>query len=624
VKAGMAQPASSVALRSSTRAFIALGLATLALLSLPQFAEFAGAASSGQRENPAASAQITKLSNQVDDLSNRIQQTNNRIDQTNTIVKIVLSPIALLVAILALGGSLGIVFSIRDQRRVSQLHELTVGSETLSQRRTEQSYASFFEQSQTTLALVNDTLELAKEATEGATQSMEVKAKAQIDAIEERAEALLDRVFGREDFELLVEDAGNRGDLHAIGDSLRSLEGYLSLQNIKLPQHTKFIKAIDQFLLDDTEGALHALRRLSQDRLSGELHRFTLFWLGYIYTTVGDYELAVRTFREDEIGLSDDDTERFQLECIIGETRFFETAKERRGEDVATSGSGQTPREPWERFEAVATLLDELSKLAVEVAESKESHNLHHVSLEVARTRADIYTWIAYDPKRIDDPIAKTPIAHARKAGVIAEASVDETMYTLTREPRGEGDNLGKVKEAVDLKDDASAVAFMNSPAWKELEKPDDVRAWANLQALEICRVQEKPNFYVKFALAEAHFMLRDKEAKQAFEIAEEALSDEFGEHREKRRNASLEQSSMICHSRLHHLMRKRDPRRKDERRLVVQVSRKALETVNEMRQSRVTVFSQIQRRNVAQAEFSAEIKRIVSQDRMAGEEVAA
>jgi hypothetical protein len=584
---------------------------------MPPFAGLAGAVSSGQRERPATSARVLKLSHQVDELS-------NRIDQTNTIVKIVLSPIALLVAILALGGSLGIVFSIRDQRRVSQLHELTVGSETLSQRRTEQSYASFFEQSQTTLALVNDTLELAKEATEGATQSMEVKAKAQIDAIEERAEALLDRVFGREDFELLVEDAGNRGDLHAIGDSLRSLEGYLSLQNIKLPQHTKFIKAIDQFLLDDTEGALHALRRSSQDRLSGELHRFTLFWLGYMYTTVGDYELAVRTFREDEIGLSDDDTERFQLECIIGETRFFEIAKERRGEDVASSRSGQTPREPWERFEAVASLLDELSELAVEVAESRESHNLDHVSLEVGRTRADIYTWVAYDPERIDDPLKTEPIAQAEKAGVITEASVDKTKYTLTRELRGEGDNVDKVKEVVELSDDASAVAFMRSPGWEELKSPDDVRAWANMQALEICRVQVEPNFYVKFALAEARFMLQNHEAQQAFEVAEEALSHEFGEHREKRRNASLEQSSLICHSRLHHLMGERDPRRKDERRLVVQASRKARETVNEMRQSRVTVFSQIQRRNVTQAEFSAEVKRILSQDRMSGEEEAA
>jgi len=163
----------------------------------------------------------------------------------------------------------------------------------------------------------------------------------------------------------------------------------------------------------------------------------------------------------------------------------------------------------------------------------------------------------------------------------------------------------------------------MDSPGWKELGEPDDVRAWAHMQAREICRAQAERNFYVTFALAEAHFMLRDAEAMGMFEAAEELLSDELGEHREKRRNASLEQASLICHSRIHHLTGAREQRHKDERRLVLQVSRKARETVNEMRQGRVTVFSQIQRRNVTQAEFTAEIRRIVFQDRMEGEEEA-
>jgi len=573
--------------------------------------------------NTPISAAATESKGQEEvnrDQDDEIENLDDKIHETETIQRIILSPVALLVAILALGGSLGIVFSIRDQRRVSQLHELTVGSETQSQRRTEQSYASFFDQSQTTLALVNDTLELAKEATEGATHSMELKAKAQIDAIEERAEALLDRVFGGADFESLVEDAGNRGDLHAIGDSLRSLEGYLSLQNIKLPQHTKFIKAIDQFLLDDTEGALHALRRASQDRLSDELRRFTLFWLGYMYTTVGDYELAVRTFREDEVGLSADDTERFQLECIIAETRFFEIAKARRGEDVPGAAPKKNVDEPWERLQAVATLLDELSELAVEVAESKDEHDLTHVSLEVARTRADIYAWIAYDPERIDDPLKAKRIAKAKRVGALAEASVDKSKYSITHSVETEGNGKAKATTTVRLHDDASVVRFMGSSRWKKLEKADDVRAWAHMQAREICRAQTEPNFYVTFALAESYFMLRGSKAKKAFEAAEDTLSNEFGEHREKRRNASLEQSSLICHSRLHHLKSKNKQRRKEERRQVLQVSRRARETVNEMRQGRVTVFSQIQRRNVTRTEFTAEIKRIVFQDRLAGE----
>jgi hypothetical protein len=113
--------------------------------------------------------------------------------------------------------------------------------------------------------------------------------------------------------------------------------------------------------------------------------------------------------------------------------------------------------------------------------------------------------------------------------------------------------------------------------------------------------------------------MLREKGSKKAFEAAEEELSKEFGEHREKRRNASLDQSELICHSRLHHLVGNTQ-RQKEERQQVNGVARRAKETANGMRQGRVTIFSQIQRRNVTRAEFVAEVDRIVDQDRFAGE----
>lgn len=540
-----------------------------------------------------------------------INSLSDEVDELHTVTTVILAPIAVLVGILALGGSLGIVFSVRDQRRVSQIHEMTVGSEVLSQRRTEQSYASFFEQSQTTLALVNDTLELAKEATDRAAKSMEQKAKAQVNAIEERSEDLMQRVFKQADFEMLVYEPGYRGELHAIGEELRSLEGYLTLQDIKLPRHTKFVKALDQFLLDDTETALNALRRASQSDATGQLHHFILFWLGYMYTTVGDYDVAVRTFQDDEIGLKDDDTERYQLECIIAETRFFDLAKQRRAKEPGASAE-EAIRETLERLQMVAFLLDELTDLALAVVTSKDQHERGHVSLEIARTRADIYVWIAYDPDRLDRPIPDQTeaIKHLPMledpAGVVMRA-VESGIFESDSAPPE------KVREK---HEPGEAAVFAASPAAAELS-PDALRAWALMQAKKICDVQPDPNFDVAFALAECHFMLEDDEAEGAFVDAERALSNEFGDYLEKRKKVSLRQSELICHSRLHYLRSNNEQQRQYETRHVRQSAREAREAVSEMRQARVTVFSQIQRRNVTQSEFIKEVEDIVLQEHL-------
>lgn len=122
-----------------------------------------------------------------EDLGDEVNRLSLELDSTEKIIDMMLIPITVLVSILAAGGILGVVYSVRDQRRAGQLHELTVGGEVAAQRRSEQSYGSFFEQSQTTISLVNDTLQLAKEANDRAMKSMQSKAQARIDEIEERS-----------------------------------------------------------------------------------------------------------------------------------------------------------------------------------------------------------------------------------------------------------------------------------------------------------------------------------------------------------------------------------------------------------------------------------------------------
>jgi tetratricopeptide (TPR) repeat protein len=534
-----------------------VGFALIALSGAPN-----ALAQTGGASITTAAPSEPSLKQETAALSKHTEKLSDELHETRTFGALLLSPIAILVAILSAGGVLSVVFSVRDQGRISQLHELTVAGEVSSQRRSEQSYGSFLEQSQTTLALVNDTLKLAKEATDRAAHSMDIKAQARLDAIEDRAEKLMLDVFSEAEFELILIDTRRRGELHAVADELRSLEGYLSLQDIKLPDYTKFVKAIDQFLLDDTESALQALRLASQDRVAGDLQRFIEYWLGYMLTTIGAYDEAVGMFRHDENDLKKDDAEYFQLERIIAETEFFQLAKQNTQE--RSPGSSKSGRlAPQQRFKMVAPLLDRLAKLATHVGESGDHRAQRDTRLEVARTRADIYEWVAYDPRHLDEPLSKRAI---RRATAVA----------------------GRKVEIVKAK------SFAASRQWSRVGDADTFRAWALLQAQAICERETDRNFDVEFALAECYFKLRNGRAESAFEKAEHTLHDLFGEFREKRRNASLQQSLLISHSRLLKLRGKDPQQRRAETRLVGQAARHAQEAVNEMRQGHVTVFSQV------------------------------
>lgn len=535
----------------------------------------------------ASNALAATQSQEVAHLSEHVHELAFELKQVQKTTNSVFLPITVLIGILAAGGALGIVFSFRDQRRTSQLHELTVQGEVAMQRRAEQSYASFFDQSQTTLSLVNDTLKLAKEANEEAARTTKSKAQTRVDEIEERAQRLMFDVFHEREFEIFLKDQDQLAALEAVADDLRSLEGYLSLQGVKPHNYTRFIIAIDKFVKDDTEGALEELELLSQAAIVGELQRFTEYWLGYMLTTIGEYEEAVSRFGHDELDLDLDDPEYFQLERIIAETEFFARARPKPKSEEAKSESKddddpvqEDARSPSERLEAVADILETLAKLKVDIDGSDDVRAKSHTKLEIARTRADILEWVAYDPDHLDDPLDTTVVA------------------AMTRS-------------------DGSIVGLHE--VWSDGDDPDVLRAWALTLALQICEAEESRNFDVEFARAECLFKLGAKEkADKSFAEAQHKAHEMIGsELHERRTLASLNESLLISHVRLFRFHEREDERATSERSHVLQALQKTQEAVGHLRQGRVTVFSQIQRRNITQKEFKKEIRAIVDQGRV-------
>lgn len=554
----------------------------------------------------------------------RIHDLRKDVDENEKIINYLLFPVTVLVGILSLGGAIGVVFSIRDQRRVSQLHELNVAGEMSSQRRTEQSYGSFFEQSQTTLSLVNETLQLAKEATAQAAKSMDEKAQIRVDAIEEKAQKLMLELFNTHEFDIVVVDPVRRRELQEIAKELRTLEGYLSLQNIKLGHNAKFVKAIDQFIEGETEAALSALQLASQDPVVGDLQKFIEYWVGYILTTVGQYGEAIERFRHDELDLPKTSSQYVQLERIIVETEFFLIAKPKQQGERGQKSVVSDSRSPQERFTAVASLLDRLTKLDQALAKSGTQGDQLHTQLEVARTQADIFEWISYDRKHLDEPIPITAVEAAKEVVGEPPAPLPETAEEL-----------------------------IGSPLWHALDEPGEqnlFRCWALLHAQEICSDWGQSSADVAFALAECHFKLHDPRAPKEFDNANTEIHDQMGEHREQRHEASLRQSLLICHCRLLKLQEEKEKAERKEKAeaegkvgeakdeaqgegeeeegedfhkkedaAIRSDQREVLDAVKKMGRGRVTIFSQIQRRNLTQEEFKTEVGAIVTEMHLRG-----
>jgi tetratricopeptide (TPR) repeat protein len=570
----------------------------------------------------------------------RIHDLRKDVNENEKIITFLLFPVTVLVGILSLGGAIGVVFSIRDQRRVSQLHELSVAGEMSSQRRTEQSYSTFFEQSQTTLSLVNETLQLAKDATDQAAKSMDDKAKLRIDAIEEKAQKLM--LGLSHEFDAVVFDQETRHELEDIAKELSTLEGYLSLQKIKLGHYTQFVKAIDRFLNDETEAALAELQLASQDPIVGDLQKFIEYWIGYILTTVGQYSEAIEQFKHDELSIPENSSQYVQLERIIIETEFFLIAKEKpkaaRGAKSETERDEESKvvdsRSPKVRFEDVASLLDRLSALSRKLEGSSAKEEEKHTRMEVARTRADIYEWVAYDPGHLDDPIEQSTVDEARL--IIASHGEEESP--------AEPASAQEVPEgpAAEKKEPEEARGFVESPLWQALATDDLFRCWALREAQDLCSNWEDASADIAFALAECHFKLRDERAVEEFRNADEELHQEMVEHRELRHEASHLQCLLICHCRLLKLQKLEEQKKEEEKeergrenteevagdreeeekattdvqqedRLIRSTQREILKVLKRLGRGRVTIFSQIQRRNLTQEEFRDEVSEIAA-----------
>jgi tetratricopeptide (TPR) repeat protein len=506
------------------------------------------------------------LDQQLENLGKDIGHLDKEIERLDKENEHILLPVTILVSVLAAGGLIGIVFSIRDQRRVSQLQELTVTGETSAQRRAEETYTSFFEASQKTLNLVNETLGLAKEATERSAQETRRNAEKERKEIEAKAEEVLLPIIGTGIFENVVVVQKNRLEVERVAGELANVEGYLKLQDIEILPYSRFVKGIAEYLHSKTRTASRTLHRAARDAFGDgakdDLKRFALYWAGALESHLGDYERAIDTFGIARADVEPRSDSWFELERIFAETRFFERAQSTKD----TTG-------PRERYGAVARLLETLANLDQEAREERERRQMKPDLLhEIAAIWGDVYTWIAHDPERV--------------------------YFTL-----GKGDRKG----AGDVKD------LVSEPP--EGLNGDPLRAWVLRRAkavyvaagpLDLDTGQEGADFEIEFGKAHCDFALKDHtDLDEELHQVERLAHDRPEAHHEPRKRVEFAQTMLICKCWRLELAKRG---RKVERDAVRTEHNAATTALGELRDHEVMLFSQVRRRNVPQEEFRKEM----------------
>jgi tetratricopeptide (TPR) repeat protein len=526
-----------------------------------------------------------------------LEETVGRLDREN---ERILWPVTILVGVLAAGGLIGIVFSFRDQRKASQIHELAVTGETSAQRRAEETYTSFFEASQKTLNLVNETLGLAKEATQRSAQETRRNAERERDEIDEKAEELLRPIFSDRVFEKVITVDKHRVDLERLAGELQTVEGYLRLQDIEILPHSRFVKGIAEYLDGRTRMAAKTLHRAARDATQVDLSLFSLYWAATLESHLGDYQRALDTFRMARSDITPSTDEWFEVERALAETGFFEKARE-----------AGDPADPRERLDAVSPLLRQLTDLDQAARKERDDRrsqsdrremkeDLIH---EIAATLGDVYTWIAHDPKRVY---------------FVLEPERDA--------PRSDPDPAGL--------------------------EGDDLRRWALRQAkatyhaagkLQLTSGEEGSDFEIEFGLAHCDFALQDRaNLYEELAVVEKLARDRPEVHLEPRKRVEFAQTTLICKcwrlalvadeaARATKAARAAEaveppteqevvddgaesiPRdfareRRDARAEVANAYERAMTALQQLEDYEVELFSEIRRRNVNRGQFREEL----------------
>jgi len=227
-----------------------------------------------------------------------------------------------LISIILIFGAITSGISWNTNRKMSnETYSLAIKKEQESSERDR----DIFSQSMVTLTLVNQTLELAKDASERAYKATYDKLNKKHKALEKEARELLEESKADENFKVLVENSTVRSNLLALASVIMSLQTNLGMleEEVDLLPHCCFIRGMEFHLNQHFELAIEYWKLAKdQENIPKPLRITALYWIGYEQNNLAKYEDAALNF-----GLASDLATKplkYELKRMKIESKFFD------------------------------------------------------------------------------------------------------------------------------------------------------------------------------------------------------------------------------------------------------------------------------------------------------------
>ena len=172
---------------------------------------------------PAVAPTLSALSQppSAEELEESVQELRQEVRDLRDERNYLFIALGILVSILVAGSLVGITTAFRSEARLQEAHRVALTGESASQTRAEEAHVTFLDSSQRTLSLVNDTLELAKEASEQAAHTMEARVEASLRVTSNRTlYTSCDPAFGRDSIKLYLRTLRSAIALQMLVDNL--------------------------------------------------------------------------------------------------------------------------------------------------------------------------------------------------------------------------------------------------------------------------------------------------------------------------------------------------------------------------------------------------------------------
>lgn len=251
------------------------------------------------------------------------------------------------------------------QERQDQLFELSLSREKESSERDRH----IFGQSTETLTLVNQTLELARDASERASKALEERLNRQHNDLEQDAIDLLDEAKAYKNPKVLVEDSNFRSNLQTLASEVTALQTNQNIldKEVSLNPHCCFIKAMESHLNQHFKPAIKYWKKSeSNDKAQIPLRIMSLYWIGYEQNNLGEFENGAASF-EKASSIATGHM-KYELERIRIESKFFDYPK----------------------F-STRKILPEMESLYEQIKKENESEEFQKVRSGIAGTLGNIY-----------------------------------------------------------------------------------------------------------------------------------------------------------------------------------------------------------------------------------------